>query len=122
MPGTASNGSDDDRVVWVDFDIALNFGSGDVGWRLQYDESKEAAFEEALVKSYGKSLVSSALYIYIYFVYFTHVSLGKGSERGPVEEYKILLKIGLEGNKESNSPPNYVCETQPSSMTKRGTL
>lgn len=52
VPGMASNGSDD-RAVWVDFDIALNFGSVEVGGRLLYDESTEAAFEERLVKSLG---------------------------------------------------------------------
>ncbi|KMU75187.1 hypothetical protein CISG_04135 [Coccidioides immitis RMSCC 3703] len=40
VPGAATNGSDD-RVVWIDFDIALNFGSEKVGGRLQYDESIE---------------------------------------------------------------------------------
>ncbi|PGH07899.1 hypothetical protein AJ80_07939 [Polytolypa hystricis UAMH7299] len=55
IPGMASNGIDD-RVVWVDFDIALNFGSTKVGGKLQYDEIKEAEFEKGLVESYGRML------------------------------------------------------------------
>ncbi|KKZ61734.1 hypothetical protein EMCG_03763 [[Emmonsia] crescens] len=54
VPGMPSNGIDD-RVVWIDFDIALNFGSMKVGW-LKYDENVEAAFEKRLVESYGKML------------------------------------------------------------------
>lgn len=89
VPGVASNGSDD-RVVWIDFDIALNFGSVNVGWRLLYDESEEAAFEEGLVKSYGLNLVSLALVI---FCVLTHVNLERGSEARPAEEYNILLMV-----------------------------
>ncbi|PGH23661.1 hypothetical protein AJ80_02267 [Polytolypa hystricis UAMH7299] len=52
----AGNGVDDDRVVWIDFDIAMNFGSEKSGWRLKYDESEEIAFEKRLVEGYGMML------------------------------------------------------------------
>ncbi|OJD15393.1 hypothetical protein AJ78_04363 [Emergomyces pasteurianus Ep9510] len=65
VPGMTSNGTDD-RVVWIDFDIAFNFGSMRVGGRLQYDESIEAANEKSLVESYGMMLVIIA---FIFFVY-----------------------------------------------------
>ncbi|PGG99091.1 hypothetical protein GX51_06431 [Blastomyces parvus] len=55
VPGVTKSRSDE-RVLWIDFDIALNFGSAKVGARLQYDESTEIAFEETLVESYGRAL------------------------------------------------------------------
>ncbi|KAK2804854.1 hypothetical protein FQN51_001496 [Onygenales sp. PD_10] len=55
VPGTASNGSDE-RVVWIDFDIALNYGSEKVGGRIQYDESSEIEYEERIVESFGECL------------------------------------------------------------------
>lgn len=90
VPGWATDGSD--RVVWIDFDIALNFGSQKVGERLQYDETEEAVFEKKLVESYGMMLVSLALYNYILCVKSQTYS-GRGSEARPAEEYGILLKV-----------------------------
>ncbi|OJD12123.1 hypothetical protein AJ78_07227 [Emergomyces pasteurianus Ep9510] len=46
----------DERVVWIDFDIALNFGSANFGAKLQYNENTEIAFEKSLVERYGRAL------------------------------------------------------------------
>lgn len=57
VPGSTTDGVDE-LVLWIDFDIAINFGTEESGGRLKYDESKETAFEKRLVEGYGMMLVS----------------------------------------------------------------
>lgn len=99
VPGSESRGIDD-RVVWIDFDIAINFGSEKFGGVVKYDESKEFAFEQRLVEGYGMMLVSLLPSFFpvnggILFFVYTHIYLGRGSEEGSASEYEILLMVNL---------------------------